>query len=123
MKKPLLLLIGLIATGLAIVGIWTPGLPTTPFLIVALWAFASSSERLHKWLSQAPLFKHAMVHVREFQENKAVKKEVKIISQLCAWGSFLIILALNGLQNLATALVLIAAILCSMAMYRLKTSE
>lgn len=51
----LLLLAGVsLATG--IVGIFVPGLPTTVFLLVAAWAAARSSPRLHAWLLQHRVF-------------------------------------------------------------------
>ncbi len=40
--------------GIGIVGIFVPGLPTTIFLLVALWAFSRSSHRFNSWLYNHP---------------------------------------------------------------------
>ena len=45
---------GWLNVGLGIVGIVVPGLPTTVFLIIALWAFSRSSERFRWWLWNHP---------------------------------------------------------------------
>ena len=42
--------IGSIFVGLAIIGIFLPGLPTTPFLIVAAYFYIRSSNKLYNWL-------------------------------------------------------------------------
>lgn len=39
-----------------IVGIFVPGLPTTVFILMAAWAAARSSPRLHAWLWRHRLF-------------------------------------------------------------------
>jgi uncharacterized protein len=45
------LALGYVATACGIVGAFLPLVPTTPFLLVAVFAFARSSPRLHLWLT------------------------------------------------------------------------
>jgi uncharacterized membrane protein YbaN (DUF454 family) len=51
-----LLALGWTAFGLGMIGLALPVLPTTPFLLVALWAFSRSSRRFHGWLWNHGLF-------------------------------------------------------------------
>ena len=82
-----LILVGCVATALAIAGAILPGLPTTPFLLVALWAFARSSERLHAWLMRVPILQSAMAEVTRFEEKKAIRPTIKAFAFCMAWGS------------------------------------
>ena len=50
------LFVGLSAVGVGAVGVVVPLLPTTPFLLVAAFAFARSSERLTNWLQEHRIF-------------------------------------------------------------------
>ena len=52
----LLLALGSIALLLGIVGIVVPGLPTTPFILVAAACYARASERFYRWLLRNPTF-------------------------------------------------------------------
>lgn len=54
MTRLLWLSLGITATGCGIAGIVLPLVPTTPFLLLAAFAFARSSPRLHDWLVNHP---------------------------------------------------------------------
>lgn len=56
------ILLGSIAVVLATIGIFVPGLPTTPLVLLASWCFYRSSPRLRAWLLQSFLGKY----IREY---------------------------------------------------------
>ena len=76
MKKIILLSIGWICVGLGFIGIFVPGLPTTIFLIVALWAFTKSSKKLRVWLLNHKKFGPFL---RDWQEHRVVPLRAKIL--------------------------------------------
>jgi uncharacterized protein len=45
---------GWLNVGLGILGMMLPVMPTTVFLLIALWAFSKSSLRFHHWLYSHP---------------------------------------------------------------------
>jgi len=71
------LLIGWTFTGLGFVGAFLPILPTTPFLLVAVWAFSKSSPKLKRWLFTHPRFGP---HIRNWFERGAINKKAKILA-------------------------------------------
>lgn len=56
MRKILYIIIGCISLGLGIIGVIVPILPTVPFVLLAAFCFAKSSERLDGWFKNTKLY-------------------------------------------------------------------
>jgi uncharacterized membrane protein YbaN (DUF454 family) len=98
--KPL----GLFFLILAVLGVVLPGLPTTPFLIVAAWFFARSSEKWHRRLLDSELFGPLL---RNWEQQRCISlrtKTVALVSMLLAGGASvtLVMQELDPLLRLAT---------------------
>jgi len=76
MSRIVLLVLGWICVSLGFIGIFVPGLPTTIFLIIALWAFTKSSKKLRFWLLNHKRFGPIL---RNWQEHKVVPLRAKIL--------------------------------------------
>ena len=57
MKKMLYIILGCIGVGLGAVGAVVPMLPAFPFLMLAAFCFARSSEKLNNWFINTKLYK------------------------------------------------------------------
>ncbi len=123
-KKPILASVGIAASALGILGVWLPGLPTTPFVLVALWAFSRSSPRLHAWLSRMPLLSAALAEAHRFEQERTMRRRVKLIALCSAWGSLALVFALTGGSSpILLGAVALAAISCSVFLWYVPTSK
>lgn len=57
MRKILYIMIGCISLGLGIIGVILPILPAVPFVLLAAFCFAKSSERLDGWFKNTKLYR------------------------------------------------------------------
>lgn len=73
------LVIGFVMLGLAFAGAVLPLLPATPFLLVAAFAFARSSKRLHDWLMSHRYFGKL---IRDWRETGSIGRGTKVGSAL-----------------------------------------
>lgn len=92
-------------TGLALVGLAVPGLPTVPFLLVAAWAARRGCAPLDRWLRQ---HRHLGPLLHDWQTQRAVPRRAKWLAVLLLGLSWTTLaLASDGaLLPLATALPL-----------------
>ena len=104
MKRLVLIILGWICVGLGFIGIFVPGIPTTIFLIIALWAFTKTSKKLRYWLLHHKRFGPILSN---WQEHKVVPRRAKIL--MVTFMILSVILFHYSLQNLylTTALIVI----------------
>jgi len=102
-KKRLLIGAGTLSTGLGIIGIFIPILPTTPFLLLAAACYMRSSERFYQWLINNRMFG---AYVRNYIEGRGMPVKMKIFTILLLWLTIGLSIAF-GVQNIAIRIVLI----------------
>ena len=56
MRKFLWTCLGFLSLGMAYIGVVTPGIPYSPFVVFAAYCFSKGSERMHKWIYNHKLF-------------------------------------------------------------------
>ena len=78
---------GLFLTGLGLVGVIIPGLPTTIFMILAAACFFRSSARMYNWVINHPLFGESVLR---FRSGKGMPIKAKYTSIIMMWFFILI---------------------------------
>ena len=56
LKKFLYFTLGCLCIAMAYIGVVTPGIPYSPFVVAAAFCFARSSERAHRWIMTHKIF-------------------------------------------------------------------
>jgi uncharacterized membrane protein YbaN (DUF454 family) len=109
--RPLWLLLGVGASACALAGVALPLVPTTPFLLLAAFAFARSSPRLHAWLTEHRRFGPL---IDDWRRYRGIARRAKIASV----GAMAITLMPTWLLGLPPwLLILHAAILAGVAAF------
>lgn len=75
--RPLWLVLAYLCLALGLVGIAIPGLPTTPFVLVAAFAADRGSPRLHAWLLRHRVFGPM---IRDWRDQRAVSRRAKLLA-------------------------------------------
>ena len=75
LKKKIYIFVGFLAVILGIIGVILPGIPTVPFLLVALFCFERSSKKYHDMILNNKYFGKVL---RDYYEGKGLTTSVKI---------------------------------------------
>lgn len=104
-RKVLYVGCGTVCTLLALAGIVLPGLPATPFLLLASWLFIRSSPSLHARLESSRLFGPYLKRYRERGGVTAKGKTMIVILML----SVVAVSCIFFLESLALRLIVVSA--------------
>lgn len=120
LKRTLYKPLGLVCLALGTAGIVLPILPTTPFVLLAAWFFAQSSERWHRMLLDSELFGPV---IDNWERSRCISRRTKVVA-LCSMvlaGSASIIFAMST----PTPRIITAALMAigAATVLRLRTCE
>ncbi|MEL7045333.1 MAG: YbaN family protein [Pseudomonadota bacterium] len=108
LRRFLWLTLGALAMLLATLGVALPLVPTTPFILVAVYAFAQSSETYHDWLMRHRLFGKLIADWRAYG---AISRRAKIASLV----SMVAILALTVIADAPRTVLIFQAVVLTAA--------
>lgn len=107
--KAFWLFLGLMSVGLGLLGVVLPLLPTVPFILLAAFCFARSSERLHTWLVTHPTFGPL---IENWQKNGAIEPRAKRLATV----SIAAVFALSWILGASATVISIQAVVLSMVL-------
>jgi uncharacterized membrane protein YbaN (DUF454 family) len=85
-RRYLLFLLGWGSLGLGGLGLLLPLMPSTIFLLLALWAFSKSSPTFHRWLFTHPWLGRSL---RAWHTHRAIPRKAKVVAVATMGGSVL----------------------------------
>ena len=115
-------ILGLTSMTLGLIGIPIPGLPTTPFMILAAACFARSSQRFYDWVINNKLFG---THVKSYREGNGIPKRSKpmILATMWTFVLFAVLVAIPDDVPISKAATLILALIGTIFILRIPSSE
>lgn len=115
--KIVLNVLGSLFLVLAVLGIFLPLLPATPFLLLASACYLRGSDRLHSWMMNHRLFGS---YLKNIQQRRGIPLRAKIISAALLWLSISYSIYSIDILLLELLLLLIG-ITSSIMIFRMKT--
>lgn len=93
--KYLYFMLGIIFTGIGMIGVVLPVLPTTPFLLVAMFFFTKSSSRAKVWFEGTKIYQN---HLNDFVTKRAMTLKTKVM--LLSFASTMLLIAFLMMDNI-----------------------
>ncbi len=108
LKRGFFVIVGLTSVTLGTIGIVVPLLPTVPFILLAAYCFARSSDRLHHWLMTHPWFSQGL---NDWQNKRSINKKLKRKAMIMTTLSFVVSIAIVPLLWVQIMLVCMLCVL------------
>ncbi|MFY0616050.1 YbaN family protein [Shimia sp.] len=108
--RVLWLICGLTCVALALIGVVLPLLPTVPFLLLATFCFARSSERLHTWLLTHKTFGPM---IEDWHRSGAIRP----VAKKAATVSIAVVFGISLVFGVKTTVLVIQAVVLSAVLF------
>ena len=103
-KKILWIILGCIGVGIGAVGAVVPMLPAFPFLLLAAFSFARSSEKLHTWFVGTKLYKD---NLEDYVSGKGMTIKTKVRIMVTVTVLMSVGFIMMGLKGIVTGCVVL----------------
>ena len=123
LKKGILLCLGCLCTALGAVGAVLPLLPTFPFLLLAAFCFARSSDRLNDWLRGTKLYRE---NIADLAAGRGMTKKAKcrvMASLSLLMGIGFAVMSYKGAWIGCAALAVVWIVHIAISLFRVKTID
>ena len=107
MKKILYMILGYSGVGMGVLGVVIPVLPTVPFLLLAAYCFARSSEKLERWLRGTKLYED---NLADFAAGKGMTRKAKCRIMLTVTLLMSVGFLMMGRKGIVTGCVVLALV-------------
>ena len=104
--KYLYFILGMVFTGIGMIGIVLPVLPTTPFLLAAMFFFTKSSTRAKVWFEGTKIYQN---HLDAFVTKGAMTLRTKVM--LLSFASMMLLIAFLMMNNIYGRIVIVLLVI------------
>ena len=106
-KKILWICLGLLGVGIGAVGAVVPMLPAFPFLLLAAFSFARSSEKLHTWFVNTKLYKD---NLADYGAGKGMTVKTKVRIMITVTLLMSIGFIMMGIKGIVTGCIVLGCV-------------
>lgn len=96
MKKVFWYIAGMLSLGMAYIGLVTPGIPFSIFLVMAAFCFSKSSERMHNWIYNHKIFGPFLTN---WKDKRIFPKKMKYVMVLMMASTLILTFVFTGNLN------------------------
>ena len=107
MKRILYIILGCIGVGLGAVGAVVPMLPAFPFLMLAAFCFARSSEKLDRWFKGTKLYKD---NLEDYLAGKGMTVKTKVRIMITVTLLMSVGFIMMGLKGIVTGCIVLGCV-------------
>jgi len=106
LSRAILIALGSLCVGLAVLGMFLPVLPTTPFLLLAAGLYARGSTRFHHWLVD---HERLGPYVRDYRAGRGIPRQTKVVGLTWMWLALLSSIVITRSPAIAVLLIAIGS--------------